>query len=58
MTHEEVSQLLGASGEEISHSNVAGYSTTIHTWRGTNGAMITAMFQNDHLLNKSELGLQ
>ncbi|MFC1688094.1 hypothetical protein ACFL07_00355 [Pseudomonadota bacterium] len=57
MTYAQVRQIIGASGEEISRSDLAGYTTVMYTWTNSNGSNMNAMFQNGGLITKAQFGL-
>jgi hypothetical protein len=58
MTYEQVQAIIGTAGEEISRSNIAGYSTVMYSWKNWNGSNMNAMFQNDQLVTKAQFGLR
>ena len=58
MTYEQVREIIGTAGEEISRSNIAGYSTVMYSWKNWNGSNMNAMFQNDQLVTKAQFGLR
>jgi hypothetical protein len=58
MTYEQVQAIIGTDGEEISRSNIAGYSTVMYSWKNWNGSNMNAMFQNDQLVTKAQFGLR
>jgi hypothetical protein len=58
MTYEQVKGIIGIAGEEISSSNLAGYSTVMYSWKNRNGSNMNAMFQNDLLVTKAQFGLR
>ena len=48
---------LGCEGGEISRSDIPDYITVMYMWEGEPlGANMSATFQNDKLINKSQLG--
>jgi len=57
MTYEQVKRTIGASGEELSRSDIAGYSTVMYSWTNANRSNMNAMFQNGRLVNKAQFGL-
>jgi hypothetical protein len=57
MTYEEVRNLNGTSGQVLSRSNLAGTTTVMYSWANSNGSNMSAMFQNDRLVNKAQFGL-
>lgn len=59
MAYGKAVAILGANGEEISRSNLAGYETVMYQWKGgTLGANMNAMFQNGRLISKAQFGLK
>lgn len=60
MNYEEAVRILGAKGEEVSRSEVAGVSAVVYKWNGsgTIGANMNAMFQNNRLVHKAQFGLR
>jgi hypothetical protein len=58
MTYAEAVKILGCEGEEISSSEMAGFKTSMYVWQGTGDANMNAMFQNDRLISKAQLGLR
>ena len=57
MTYEQVREIIGSAGEEIAHSDLAGYTTVMYAWKNWNGSNMNAMFQNGQLVNKAQFGL-
>jgi hypothetical protein len=59
MTYEAAVKILGSPGEELSSSDLGGIHTVMFMWKADNGiANMNAMFQNDRLVSKSQLGLE
>lgn len=58
MTYEQVRDIIGASGQELSRSDIAGYTTVMYSWSNSNGSNMNAMFQNGRLVNKAQFGLR
>lgn len=60
MGYAQAVQILGCPGQEMSRSEMAGYTTVMVMWdgRGMFGANMNAMFQNGGLVNKSQFGLK
>jgi hypothetical protein len=50
--------VMGGAGTELSHSSLAGFETEAWTWKNANGSNMIVMFQNDHLITKSQSGLR
>ena len=62
MTYEQVVEILGKPGEEMSSNELAGYKTVMYMWRATglgalSGGNMNAMFQNGALVQKSQFNL-
>ncbi len=58
MTYEQVRGIIGAPGQELSRSDLAGYTTVMYSWSNPNGSNMNAMFQNGGLVNKAQFGLR
>lgn len=58
MTYEQVREILGETGEELSRSDIGGYTTVMYSWKNSNGSNMNAMFQNGRLVNKAQFGLR
>ena len=57
MSLSEAQRIIGASGEEMSRSEMAGTVTLMQSWTNPNGSNMNAMFQDDKLINKAQFGL-
>lgn len=57
MTYDEVLAVIGVPGEQLSHSDIAGYETVMYSWKNPNGSNMNAMFQNGRLMTKAQFGL-
>jgi len=57
MSYPEVIGIIGASGQQMSSSDVAGISTVMYSWANSNGSNMNAMFQNGKLISKAQFGL-
>jgi hypothetical protein len=57
MTYEQVVQIIGAPGEVLSSSDMAGTKTVMYAWKNSNGSNMNAMFQNGALITKAQFGL-
>ena len=57
-TYVQVREVIGAAGEELSRSDLAGFTTVMYSWTNSNGSNMNAMFQNDALINKAQFGLR
>jgi hypothetical protein len=58
MTYQEVRDVIGTDGEELSHSDIAGFTTVAYSWRNPNGSNMMIMFQNGRLVSKTQFGLR
>lgn len=63
MTYKQVTAILGCEGEEISSTEMAGFKTVMYMWTGSglagmSGANMNAMFQNNKLVSKAQMGLK
>jgi hypothetical protein len=57
MTYRQAVGIIGADGEELSHTDLANYTTVMYAWKNPDGSNMNAMFQNDRLVNKAQFGL-
>ena len=57
MSYQTVCDIIGTPGNEMSRSQIASITTAMYSWRNSNGSSMTAMFQNDRLISKSQFGL-
>ncbi|MFZ0887371.1 MAG: DUF3862 domain-containing protein [Candidatus Binataceae bacterium] len=57
MTYKQVAAIIGHPGSEVSRSDLAGMSTVMYSWQNSSGSNMSAMFQNDQLVSKSQFGL-
>jgi hypothetical protein len=58
MSYAEVVEILGKEGEEMSSGGAGGITTIMYKWDGGFMVGVTAMFQDDKLINKSQVGLR
>jgi hypothetical protein len=58
MTYQQAVEIIGAAGEEMSRSDIAGYTTVMYAWKNGDGSNMNAMFQNGELINKAQFGLR
>ena len=58
MTYEEVKEIIGNPGEELSRTSVGDYTFTMYSWTNPNASNMTATFENDRLSSKSQFGLR
>lgn len=58
MTYDEVVQILGSKGEEVSSSEIGKYKNATYKWSGENYSFIIGTFQNDKLLFKTQANLK
>lgn len=58
LSYSEAAQILGP-GTEISRVDIGGVTTVMYQWRaGSGGANMNAMFQDDQLVSKAQMGLR
>jgi TM2 domain-containing membrane protein YozV len=57
MSYTEVVEILGSPGEEISRSELAGYTTVMYQWKKWNGPNMNVMLQNGRMVQKAQFGL-
>lgn len=61
MTYEEVVQILGGPGDEASSNEITimgnKVKSVLYGWKGSDLSSIAAMFQNNKLVSKSQIGL-
>ena len=59
MSYRQAVAILGSEGEEISSNEIGGAKTVMYKWEGGGfGANMNAMFQNDKLISKAQMGLK
>lgn len=58
MKYDEVVKILGAEGELLSESEIAGFKTQIYQWKAGMMSNMNATFQNGKLMGKSQIGLE
>lgn len=60
MSYDEVTEIIGSYGTEISRSEIAGYVTVMVAWEGDGaiGANANVTFQNGSVVAKAQFGLQ
>lgn len=65
MSYQEVVQIIGSEGEEISRNKIEGIpgvmdliETVMYQWINVDGSNMNAIFQNDKLFQKSQFGLK
>lgn len=58
MTYDQVVEIIGAPGEELSRSDIGGFTTVMFAWKNANASNMNAMFQNGGLVNKAQFGLR
>jgi len=58
MSYSQVCSIIGSNGEEMSRSDIGGYTTVMYQWVNSNGSNMNAMFQNGGLVSKAQYGLQ
>jgi hypothetical protein len=57
MSYSDVVEIIGTVGEELSSNAIAGYITVMYQWENSDGSNMNAMFQNDKLITKAQIGL-
>lgn len=59
MTYEQVVQILGEEGKEMSSNDIAGYKNVMYMWKagGFSVGNMNAMFQNGTLIQKAQFEL-
>jgi hypothetical protein len=65
MSYQQVVQIIGNPGQEISRNHIAGVpgvmesvDTVMYQWANPRGSNMNAMFQNDKLVQKAQFGLK
>jgi hypothetical protein len=58
MSYSEVVRILGDRGQELSRSEIGGYTSSMYQWINPSGSSLTVMFSNDLVASKAQLGLQ
>jgi hypothetical protein len=59
MTYSQVVQVLGKDGDELSSNEIGDIKTVMYKWDGDSfGSNMNAMFQNDKLMSKAQIGLK
>ena len=58
MSYAQVARIIGAPGEEMSRSTIAGYTTVMYQWVNNDYSSMNAMFQNGGLITKAQFGLR
>lgn len=60
MSYDEVVQILGEQGSEMSSNDIGGYKNIMYMWKagGFSGGNMNAMFQNGALIQKAQFGLE
>jgi len=58
MTYARAVEIIGVDGEEMSRSDLAGFTTVMYGWKNPGGSNMNAMFQNGHLVMKAQFGLE
>ena len=59
MSYAEVVGVIKVSGSEVSRTTTGGINVVMYTWKNGRGrGSLTAMFQNDRLINKTQFGLK
>lgn len=60
MTYANVVDIVGKEGEEISRTDIAGFTTIMYAWQngGFDMGTLTIMIQNGKVVSKSQFGLK
>lgn len=57
MTYDEVKNIIGEDGQNISESEIAGIKTIMYQWEDDSWGIAIVTFQNDQVTNKSQSGI-
>ena len=57
MTYAQVRAIVGAVGEEQSRTTLGGITTVMYAWTNADFSIMAAMFQDNKLVSKSQVGL-
>jgi hypothetical protein len=57
MTYDEVYQIIGVNGEELSRVEIGGITTVLFAWTNRNGSNMNVTFQNGKVVAKAQFGL-
>lgn len=57
MTYEQVVSIIGSEGTEDTTSQVGDITTTIYEWQSDSFGVATVTFQNDKVVNKTQVGM-
>jgi hypothetical protein len=57
MSYQQVKDIVGTEGKEMSSSELAGFITISYSWQNSDGSNMLLIFQNDKLVTKSQFGL-
>jgi len=60
MSYDEVREIIGAQGTEMSRNRTGGITTVMYSWPGAGivGANMNAIFQGGKLVDKAQFGLR
>ena len=58
MSYHQVARIIGAPGEEMSRSILAGYTNVMYQWVNNDYSGMNAIFQNGRLVTKEQFGLR
>jgi hypothetical protein len=60
MTYEQVVGIVGGPGEQLAHTEIAGYVGDVYMWHGEGGlgANSNVQFQNGKVIGKAQFGLR
>ena len=57
MGYYQICRIIGAEGEEMSSSDIAGFKTIMYSWKNTDGSDMNVMIQNDLMVSKAQFAL-
>ena len=58
MSKNEVEQILGGEGEQVSSSEIGKYKIETYKWQGENFSFVIITFRNDKVFSKSQANLK
>ncbi len=58
MTYEQVVEVIGVGGVELSRNQIGDLVTVMYSWTNENGSNMNAMFQKGELIQKAQFGLE
>lgn len=57
MTYDELFNIIGVNGIEMSRVSISGYTTVSYSWENLDGSNIIVMLQNGKVISKAQAGL-